>query len=339
MKASVNDVAEQAGVSVSTVSRAFTRPELVSDRTRKKVLQVADALNFSVSRSAAALKRGQTFRIALLAGGHIDWFSAKILEGLNSVLRDTGYDFSIYAISHDEERARFFEQLPVRRNADAIIVSSFNLSPNETERLRAMGIPVVGINASSTDGFDASIGIDDAYAIRILVRHLVSLGHRRIAYLYRESVSPLRFSSYRRVSSFTELCEELDGVTGTAIAVSNDDDCTNAAVTALFSRPDPPTAICVHQDSWAIPLLFRLPRYGIRIPDDLSVTGFDDNDFAEKIGLTTIRQRPRDMAATAAHMALDLIGGKALERPHITAPVQLMLRESTAPPRPMSAAR
>ncbi len=90
MKASVNDVAERAGVSVSTVSRAFTRPELVSERTRKKVLQVADELNFSVSRSAVALKRGQTFRIALLAGGHIDWFSARILEGLNSVLHDTG---------------------------------------------------------------------------------------------------------------------------------------------------------------------------------------------------------------------------------------------------------
>ena len=184
MKASVNDVAERAGVSVSTVSRAFTRPELVSERTRKKVLQVADELNFSVSRSAVALKRGQTFRIALLAGGHIDWFSARILEGLNSVLHDTGYDFSIYAITHDEERARFFEQLPVRRNADAIIVSSFNLSPDETDRLHAMGIPIVGINVASPGEFDASIGIDDTTAIQILVRHLVALGHRRIAYLY-----------------------------------------------------------------------------------------------------------------------------------------------------------
>lgn len=333
MKASVNDVAERAGVSVSTVSRAFTRPELVSERTRKKVLQVADELNFSVSRSAVALKRGQTFRIALLAGGHIDWFSARILEGLNSVLHDTGYDFSIYAITHDEERARFFEQLPVRRNADAIIVSSFNLNRDETERLRAMGIPVVGINVVSTDGFDASIGIDDTSAIQMLVRHLVSLGHRRIAYLYEEAISPLRFSSYRRVTGFTDLCDELEGVSGTAIKVGNGDDCINAAVTALFGSSEPPTAICVHQDSWAIPLFLRLPQYGIRIPEDLSITGFDDSDFAEKVGLTTVRQRPRDMAATAARMALDLIDGKTLETPHITAPVQLMLRHSTAAPR------
>ena len=333
MKASVNDVAERAGVSVSTVSRAFTRPELVSERTRKKVLQVADELNFSVSRSAVALKRGQTFRIALLAGGHIDWFSARILEGLNSVLHDTGYDFSIYAITHDEERARFFEQLPVRRNADAIIVSSFNLSPDETDRLHAMGIPIVGINVASPGEFDASIGIDDTTAIQILVRHLVALGHRRIAYLYEESISPLRFSSYQRVAGFTQLCDELDGVAGTAIAVRHGDDCANVAITTLLSQPDPPTAICVHQDSWAIPLFFRLPRYGIHIPDDLSVTGFDDSDFAEEVGLTTVRQLPRDMAATAARMALDLINGRTPEHRHITAPVQLMLRSSTAAPR------
>ncbi|HJE21219.1 MAG TPA: substrate-binding domain-containing protein, partial [Bifidobacterium pullorum] len=66
---------------------------------------------------------------------------------------------------------------------------------------------------------------------------------------------------------------------------------------------------------------------------DLSITGFDDSDFAEEVGLTTVRQRPRDMAATAARMALDLIDGKTLETPHITAPVQLMLRHSTAAPR------
>lgn len=332
MKASVNDVAERAGVSVSTVSRAFTRPELVSERTRKKVLQVADEMNFSVSRSAVALKRGQTFRIALLAGGHIDWFSARILEGLNSVLHETGYDLSLYAIDNDDDRARFFDQLPANRNADAIIVSSFDITEQESERLRTMGIPVVGINIAATTGFDASVGIDDTAASQILVRHLVGLGHRRIAYLYERSISPLRFSSYRRVTGFTELCDKLDGVTGTPIAVEHGDDFVNAAFTTLLSRPAPPTAICVHQDSWAIPFFLRARRYGIRIPDDLSIVGFDDSDFAAEAGLTTIRQRPREMAQLAARMALDLIDGKTPAEPHVTAPVQLALRDSAAAP-------
>lgn len=332
MRASVNDVARKAGVSVSTVSRTFTRPELVSERTRTKVLKVADELNFSVSRSAGAFKNGQTLRIALVTGGHVDWFSARIFEGLNSVLHETGYDLSLYAIDNDDDRARFFDQLPANRNVDAIIVSSFDITEQESERLRTMGIPVVGINIAATTGFDASVGIDDTAASQILVRHLVGLGHRRIAYLYERSISPLRFSSYRRVTGFTELCDELDGVTGTPIAVEHGDDFVNAAFTTLLSRPDPPTAICVHQDSWAIPFFLRARRYGIRIPDDLSIVGFDDSDFAAEAGLTTIRQRPREMAQLAARMALDLIDGKTPAEPHVTAPVQLVLRDSAAAP-------
>lgn len=333
MKASVNDVARQAGVSVSTVSRTFTRPELVSESTRQKVLAVADRLNFSVSRSAAAFKNGQTMRIALLVGGHIDWFSARLFEGLNDVLHRTGYDLSVYAIDNDDDRARFFERLPARRNADAIIVSSFDLTDQESDRLRSMEIPVVGINVAATTGLDASIGIDDMAAAHIAVRHLAELGHRHIAYLYEKSISPLRFSSYRRITGFTQICDALDGVTGETIAVDHGDDFVNVAFTSLLSQDAPPTAICVHQDSWGIPFFFRAPRYGIRIPEDLSIVGFDDSTFAEEAGLTTIRQKPREMAETAAHMALDLIDGTTPEQPHVTAPIQLVLRTSTAAPR------
>ena len=132
MKASIGDVALKAGVSNATVSRAFAHPEKVSENTRKRVLEAADALNFSVSRSAGILKSGRTYRIALLIGGHgIEWFTAEIISGLNDVLRDVGYDLVIYSIEGPEERDRFFEGLPVRGNADAVLVSSFGISPDE----------------------------------------------------------------------------------------------------------------------------------------------------------------------------------------------------------------
>ena len=157
MKASIGDVALKAGVSNATVSRTFAHPEQVSEATRLKVQAAADALNFSVSRSAGILKSGRTYRIALLVGsGVIEWFTAEIIAGLNDVLRDAGYDLVIYPIEGSEARDAFFEELPVRSNADAVFVSSFGISPDEVKRLGTAKIPIIGINTTS-EGFDATV--------------------------------------------------------------------------------------------------------------------------------------------------------------------------------------
>lgn len=124
MSVNIQDVAKAAKVSVSTVSRSFTRPELVSEATRSRVLRIADEMSFSISRSATALKSGKALRVALLMSDHIRlWFSASVIEGLNQVLHADGYDLSIFQISSIEERREFFDMLPVRRNADAVIVA------------------------------------------------------------------------------------------------------------------------------------------------------------------------------------------------------------------------
>ena len=145
MATSIQDVAREAGVSISTVSRSFTRPDLVSAKTRERVLAIADKLNFSLSRSAAALKSGRSLRIAVLMSGHIRlWFTASVIEGLNEVLHTQGYDISVFQISSIEERKEFFEMLPVRRNADAVIVASFDIDNNEIAQLASVGVPIVG---------------------------------------------------------------------------------------------------------------------------------------------------------------------------------------------------
>ena len=117
MKSSIQDVARLAHVSISTVSRSFTRPDLVSQTTRDKVMKAADDLNFSISRSAAALKTGRALRIAVLVSGRLNlWFSSSIIEGLNEVFHDEGYDISIYQMSSTEERSDFFDMLPAARH-------------------------------------------------------------------------------------------------------------------------------------------------------------------------------------------------------------------------------
>ena len=115
MKASIEDVARQAGVSTATVSRAFSRPDMVSAKTRAKVMEAAQQLDFSVSRMAGILKSGRSHRVALLVGSSkLDWFTSRIIEGLNEVLRSAGYDLVIQPIGDAGAREEFFDELPVR---------------------------------------------------------------------------------------------------------------------------------------------------------------------------------------------------------------------------------
>lgn len=310
MKASIGDVALKAGVSNATVSRTFAHPEQVSEATRLKVQAAADALNFSVSRSAGILKSGRTYRIALLVGsGVIEWFTAEIIAGLNDVLRDAGYDLVIYPIEGSEARDAFFEELPVRSNADAVFVSSFGISPDEVKRLGTAKIPIIGINTTS-EGFDATVGINDKEGIKLIVRHLAKLGHRNLLYLYESFSSTLGFSSFNRISGFQEACDAIDGLTARTLAVQKGDSILDAAISEIMAQDNPPTALCFHQDSQAIPLFFRLQRSGLSVPGDISVTGFDDSTFAKEAELTTVRQRPYDMAVDAAQKALALIEGQ-----------------------------
>ena len=111
------------------------------------------------------------------------------------------------------------------------------------------------------------------------------------------------------------------------------DSILDAAISEIMAQDNPPTALCFHQDSQAIPLFFRLQRSGLSVPGDISVTGFDDSTFAKEAELTTVRQRPYDMAVDAAQKALALIEGQPIKEPFETFPVQLQVRGSTAKPR------
>ena len=305
---SIQDVAQLAHVSISTVSRSFTRPDLVSKATRDKVMKAADELNFSISRSAAALKTGRALRIAVLVSGRLNlWFSSSIIEGLNEVFHDEGYDISIYQMSSTEERSEFFDMLPVRRNVDAVIVISFDIASNEIRQLRSVDVPIIGINSSLPEerGFNAAVRIDDKQGSELAARHLMMLGHRDIVYIRSDREVTLHFSVQGRYESFMACCQAngLDHM---------------------------PTAIACQEDGIAVPLLFQLERNGFTVPNDISIIGYDDSVYARDLGLTTIRQTPVEMAREAARMTLALIEKQPLDEPFKTFPAQLIVRSTTA---------
>lgn len=249
MKSSIQDVAQLAHVSISTVSRSFTRPDLVSKATRDKVMKAADELNFSISRSAAALKTGRALRIAVLISGRLNlWFSSSIMEGLNESFHDEGYDISIYQMSSAEERRAFFDMLPVRRNVDAVIVISFDIDSNEIRQLRSVDVPIIGINSSLPEerGFNAAVRIDDKQGSELAARHLITLGHRDIAYIRTDREVTLHFSVQGRFDSFMTCCKS-NGVEPRVFVTDEGKNNISKVVTQLLSSDTCPRRLPVRK--------------------------------------------------------------------------------------------
>lgn len=332
-KASIQAVAREAGVSVSTVSRTFAKPDLVLPETRDKVMAAAERLDYSVSRSAAALKSGQSFRVALLASETITtWFNSHIFAGLDAVLRPAGYDTVVYPMSTAGERHSFFTDLPVRRNADAVVVSSFNIESAEVRRLKHMRVPIIGINIPSNDGFDAGVSINDREAARQCAEHLIALGHRHIAFIGSPpGDNNLRYSAEARLQGLLDAAAANPRITIAHRQIERDGSETSAALNAALTLPGDVTAICFEDDALALPVLYRLRQYGRRVPQELSIIGFDDIDMAEAVGLTTVHQDPFAMGVAAAHMTVAAIAGETLEPAFCQPAAPLMLRETTGP--------
>jgi DNA-binding LacI/PurR family transcriptional regulator len=329
MAATIHEVAKQAGVSISTVSRSFTHPELVSEKTKTTVLDIANTMGFSISRSATALKSGVSLRIALLLSDRLgSWFNSAILEGLNSVLHPAGYDISIFQIDSSAERKSFFETLPTRRNADAVIVASFDVADDEVERLHSLDVPIIGINSATHNVYNASVRINDELGAMLAFKHIYSLGHRDIVYVQTDPMNSLFFSVQQRKDAFIECCKE-SSLTPMVLTASTSGDRISDILTQLFTLENMPTAVICQEDGLAIPLIFQLARSGLRVPRDVSVIGFDDSIYAKDTGLTTIRQDPLNMAKTAARMTLELIDREHPNNPQRIFEPQLMLRSST----------
>lgn len=330
-KAGIREVAKAAGVSISTVSRAFTRPELVSERTRRKVLDVADRLDFNISRSATSLKSGQTYRVAMLMNEEItSWFNMEVFAGINSVMHDAGYDISLFQhVDTGENRRDFFTNLPVRRNVDAVFVTSFGVEPEEIQQLQRIHVPIIGINTPSQEGFDATISIDDEDGMFSSAQHLINLGHKNIVYVCSDAVDSINSSIDARGQGFIRACKTMEGTHDfkwRVLSVPRGKTFADSALTALLALDEFPDGICCQTDMMAIPLVLRLDRYGHRTPRDYSIIGFGDSAYADTVNLTTMRQDPFAMGRAAARKAVKLIAGETLENPYEVVRAQLVLR-------------
>lgn len=306
----IRDVAKQAGVGVGTVSRVLNGGGSVAVETRNKVVQAIELLNYRPSPAARTLSRGRAATIGVTAPFLTSPSVVQRLQGVVAGLDGSDYDLGLASVETPEQRERRFADLCQRHRVDGAILISLAPSADEARLLTSTGVPTVLVDARCK-GLP-SIVIDDVSGGRLATDHLIELGHRRIAFLSDDSDPAFRFtaSGDRRRGYLQALAAAgIESEPHLIVACPHGREEAAAAAAAILAADRRPTAIFAASDTQALGVLQAARTLGIRVPDELSVIGFDDIELAGFVGLTTVRQPLFESGAAAARMLLQMLGG------------------------------
>jgi LacI family transcriptional regulator, repressor for deo operon, udp, cdd, tsx, nupC, and nupG len=333
--ASIGDVAARAAVSVATVSRALRGLPNVAPSTRNRVLAAAKELDYVVDPHASRLAAGRTQTIGIVVPLFTQWYFTQVVAGAEGVLAASGYDLLLYNVGGPQGRHRFLSTLPFRKRVDGIIVIDLPLSADQQATLTATGVPMVFVGIPSERV--ATVTIDNVAAAASAVRHLTNLGHQRIGLIANLPDDPLHFTApLERRAGYQAALEQAGLPVHPELDVPGNFSMSGGAeaMAQLLSTGVAPTAVFAESDEMAIGALKTVRDTGLRVPDELSLIGFDDHEIAEYVGLTTVHQPVLAQGETAAAILMELMAPQPpAEPPHIVMPTSVRVRTTTGPMR------
>ncbi len=326
----IYDVARNAGVSISTVSRVLNAPEMVNETTRVNVLAAIDNLGFVPKAEARARALRSSGRVGVITPYFTSPSFVQRLRGVASVLTAANYELVIYTVDTMERLNSYLETLPLRHNLDGLILISVCIDESVKQRLIRHHVETVLIEFPIHE-FN-SVAVDDLEGGRMAAQALINKGHQRLAFITEKDFPRYGFNPINsRLAGFIEVLEKnhIPFTESQVWATPHDVDATRLFALEQLKCPNQPTAIFASTDLRAIGVLKATQQLGMRVPDDLAILGFDDLDIAEYIGLSTIRQ-PLD---ESGRIAVELLFSQRLDpnRPvqHIQLPLTLVERETT----------
>jgi len=316
MSVSIKDIARAAGVSHPTVSRALANSPLVQKETRARIQALAQEMGYSPDLQARALVSGRTYTLGVVVTSVADPFVAEVVQGIEDAAHGAGYSV-ILASSHNTP-SREIEAVELLRakRVDLVLVLSSRLGALYLERLGRIGAPVVLINSHSEDRgpYTFSVAVDNRYGGYLATKHLLDLGHRRIAYVTGQ---PRHSDNQERLAGYRQAIEEAGVRFEPGLIVPGDGDTTGGqhALSSLLESAPPASAVFCYNDRTAIGLIHAACRAGLRLPQDLAVVGFDNIPFAAFIepALTTVAQPMRALGEHAVKMGLALLANRGGE--------------------------
>jgi DNA-binding LacI/PurR family transcriptional regulator len=331
---SIKDIAKVAGVSHSTVSRALADSPLVAAETKQLIQRIARETGYTPSAIARGLVTKRTATIGLVVTTIADPFIAEVVRGVEETALDNGYSVILCDCNAEPERELASVRMLREKRVDGIVVTSSRVGSLYVPLLEGLGVPVVLINNQHEGRYVYSVRTDSRRGGHLIGEHFFSLGHRRIAYI---SGPPNAHSSLERLEGCRLALQE-HGLGIPDEWVVPGDGCTEGgeAGANLLLRCSPrPTAIFCYNDLTAIGALRAVKSAGLRVPADLSLTGYDDIAFAAFVDppLTTVAQAKYTLGQRAMDMALNLLSGQE-ETDDVVLTPHLIERASCAPAPP-----
>jgi DNA-binding LacI/PurR family transcriptional regulator len=335
---SIKDIARLAGVSHTTVSRALRGSTLISDETTRRIQETALALGYFPNAAAQSLKTNRSQALGVIVSSIDDPYFSEILQGIEEIAQSNQYSLFIAASQRDAERESTIVRAMRQHRVDGVIICSTSFSNERRQQFSKYGIPLVMINNQAAEEYRYSIYHDDVDGSRQVTRHLIELGHRKIAYLGNSSsgrTTQDRLAGFRyEIHSAglvlpNEYIYELPG---------SEPENGRVAAEHFLHLPDRPTAIVCFNDMLAIGVLKALQQFGVRVPEEFSITGFDNIVFSNYTNppLTTFDQPKRFIGQKAAELVLSLLNSTSdIHMPQQKIHVlkgRLLVRQSTAPP-------
>jgi LacI family transcriptional regulator len=333
----MKDVARLAGTSKATVSNVLAGHPHVRPETRDRVLAAAKTLGYHVNVSARALARQRTSVLGLVVGSLQNPWYVPVVARIERHARERGHAVLMVSTWGDlSAQASGIRTLIEHRVAAIIFLST---AGNAVVRSVPSDIPIVFVGVQGTGG--PTIAVDDRLGAQMAVSHLLELGHRRIGYVSVDpSAEPTtfveRFAGYRQALAGAGLLEENEGLTIDAVGsiLTRETADTKAAIDALLTSASRPTAIYGADDVAAIEVIERADVLGLRVPEDLSVIGFDDIGMSRlaRISLTTVGHPIAELTTRGVETALALAAnGADAWSPQVLLEPKLIVRSTTGP--------
>jgi LacI family transcriptional regulator, repressor for deo operon, udp, cdd, tsx, nupC, and nupG len=325
----IQDVAKEADVSVATVSRVLNNSPSVSLDTRKRVQAVIKKLNYQPNLLGRNLRRMETRMILVLLPNISNSFYSRIVKGIEDVAHKNRYNIMICNTNLDKHHERMYLDLLRNKLADGVILMAPELNKEELSRIGKQ-FPIVQCCEYRRGSSISHVAIDNKQASIQVVKHLISLGHKRIAMI---SCKNKLVSTYEREQGYKQALQECDMEIDNSLIKYGDYSFKSglAVMKQILKIPERPTAVFTISDMMAIGAIKEIKSCGLKVPEDIAVAGFDNISFSSiyEPALTTVSQPQYTLGSTAMDLLLKVIRKEIKEPQELILDYELIIREST----------
>jgi DNA-binding LacI/PurR family transcriptional regulator len=338
---SLKEIAQIAGVSHSTVSRALNNSLLISREMAEQIHKIAAERGYRPNRNARSLVTQRSMAVGCVVTNIADPFIGEVMRGVEEIASQEDYSIILTHSGGNPDREMKAVRSLCERTVDGVIVVASRVGGAYVPYLLERQVPIVLVNNQHPSDFVHSVTIANYEAARAVILHLGELGHKHIAYIGDQFGGQ---SNAERHAGYRAALKEMGIRYAPKLVVSGESTPASGehAMSKLLTLPTPPTAIFCYDDITALGAYRTLQRFGLRIPHDISIAGFDGLFFAEFLqpSLTTVEQPMHEMGELAMKLLLELLSTSRKDASPIKTQIivhgKLVVRDSTASPRPKS---